>query len=75
MTVRYITRAELDHTILDALTQYPFLASWPVDCHTSCAAWDIDTQYGRQAREAWEELNTALWMAGMDEAGIRTETP
>lgn len=63
-TIRYVTREELQAVVDDTLAKYPWMATYPIDCHASCARWEIADGYGYDAGDAWDEYQNALWLLG-----------
>lgn len=73
VNVRYLTTAELRATIDDILTRYPWFEDYPIDCHSSCARWEIAAEHGSEAGDSWHEYDAARWLLNGKNAGRTTD--
>ncbi|ATN94048.1 hypothetical protein J4U01_gp110 [Mycobacterium phage Kumao] len=67
----YVTEADLNAIISRTLADYPWMKDYPVDCHQSCARWEIAEEHGEDAAKAWDNYDTALWLLKGERAGKR----
>jgi hypothetical protein len=59
-----VTRDELDEQIALILLEYPWFTDYPIDCHESCARWEIADEFGEEAANAWDEWRNAKFLLG-----------
>ncbi|QOP65934.1 hypothetical protein SEA_STLSCUM_71 [Mycobacterium phage STLscum] len=51
--------------LLEAIVEeYPWFPEYPVDCHMSCARWQIADEWGHKVGEAWDRYSTYLLLLG-----------
>jgi len=72
-SIRYVTEPDLRATIDDILTRYPWFADYLVNCHATCARWEIAEEHGHAAGDAWHDYDAALWMLTGKNAGRTTD--
>ncbi|MEI6254780.1 MAG: hypothetical protein WCP30_18445 [Mycobacteriaceae bacterium] len=72
-TIRHVTAAELRARIDAALKIYPWFEDYPIDCHSSCARWEIAAEHGGDAGDAWHEYDAARWLLTGKNAGRTTD--
>ena len=73
MTIRYVTREELQANIDGILAKYPWMADYNADCCEGCAQWDIAREHGYDAGDAWHEYRSWLFLLGSERRFIGNE--
>lgn len=71
----WVSQESLLNGIRETLVQYPWMLDYPVHCHRKCARWDIASEHGSEAGEAYAELDAKAFLLGLEWEDLRPFLP